>query len=203
MSVHRSKRMQQRSSKRWLIWLLTAVLALGAAGCGAADPASESSGGPAAASLPDATVRGVDNKNRGMEEGQLAPDFLMKSEDGATVKLSDWRGQPVVVNFWATWCAPCKAEMPEFVAAYDKYQADGLVILGVNAQESAQQAAEFVEKFGMRFPVTLDSRGEIQDLYTVRGLPTTIFIDRDGMISARWAGLLTPELLEEFLAEIM
>ena len=197
------RKSKQRMSKQWLIWLLAAALSLGVAGCGAADPVSENSGGPAAAGLPDATVRGVDNKNRGMEEGQLAPDFVMKAQDGTKTRLSDWRGRPVVVNFWATWCAPCKAEMPEFVAAYEKHQADGLVILGVNAQESAQQAAAFVEKFGMRFPVTLDSRGEVQNLYLVRGLPTTIFIDREGVVSARWAGLLTPELLEEFLAEIM
>jgi peroxiredoxin len=152
--------------------------------------------------LAEATTRGVDNAQRGLEAGQLAPDFILQFSDGKKTRLSDWQGQPVVLNFWATWCAPCKEEMPEFVAAYERYRDDGLVILGVNAQESAGQAAGFMRQYAMTFPVALDARGDVQQLYNVRGLPTTVFIDREGRVTERWAGLLNERMLEELLAEI-
>jgi peroxiredoxin len=172
-----------------------------AAGCGggAANDEVVAAGLP---NLAEATTRGVNNAQRGLEPGQLAPDFTLQFADGTKTQLSDWQGQPIVLNFWATWCAPCREEMPEFVAAYDRYQDDGLVIVGVNAQESASQAAEFMGNFGMDFPVALDERGDVQQLYNVRGLPTTVFIDREGRIVERWAGLLRASALEELLAEI-
>jgi peroxiredoxin len=176
------------------------VTALLVAGCGGA--ASEEVTATGLANLADATTRGVNNAQRGLDPGQLAPDFEMQFGDGSRSRLSDWMGKPVVLNFWATWCAPCREEMPEFVAAYDRYQDDGLVIVGVNAQEAASQAAEFMAEYGVDFPVALDTRGDVQQLYNVRGLPTTVFIDREGRIVERWAGLLTEPLLEEFLAEI-
>lgn len=154
------------------------------------------------ANLAEATTRGVDNRERGLEVGQLAPDFVLQFADGRETRLSDWQGQPVVLNFWASWCAPCKEEMPEFVAAHRRYQDDGLVVVGVNAQETTAQAAEFVRRFDMDFPVALDSRGDVQQLYNVRGLPTTVFIDRAGRIVNRWAGLLDQRTLEAQLAEI-
>jgi peroxiredoxin len=184
---------------RLLVLILLAV-ALLAAGCG-----SQASDDVVAEGLPnlgEATTRGVDNAQRGLEPGQLAPDFVVQFADGQKTMLSDWQGKPVVLNFWATWCAPCREEMPEFVAAYERYQDDELVILGVNAQETAGQAAEFMRGFAMDFPVALDSRGDVQQLYNVRGLPTTVFIDREGRIVERWAGLLNQRMLEELLAEI-
>jgi succinate dehydrogenase hydrophobic membrane anchor protein len=109
--------------------------------------------------------------------------------EGRSQTLAAYAGRVVVLNFWATWCAPCREEMPEFVAAYDRYQDDGLVIVGVNAQETASQAAGFMDNFNMTFPVALDARGDVQQLYNVRGLPTTVFIDREGRVAERWAGL--------------
>lgn len=152
--------------------------------------------------LGEASTVGVNNAQRGLEPGQLAPDFEMQFADGSRARLSDWVGKPVVLNFWATWCAPCREEMPEFVAAHERYQDDGLVIVGVNAQEAAGQAAKFIDEFGVKFPVVLDTRGDVQQLYSVRGLPTTVFIDREGRVVERWAGLLTEPMLEANLAEI-
>ena len=179
--------------------LLAAALVVAGCGGGAASDEVVATGLP---NLAEATTRGVNNAQRGLEPGQLAPDFTLQFADGSKTQLSDWQGQPVVLNFWATWCAPCREEMPEFVAAYDRYRDDGLVIVGVNAQESASQAAEFMGNFGMTFPVALDTRGDVQQLYNVRGLPTTVFIDREGRVVERWAGLLRASALEELLAEI-
>jgi peroxiredoxin len=191
----KSKTLQQS-----LVWLILLAAALLVAGCGGA--ASDEVVAAGLPNLAEATTRGVNNAQRGLEPGQLAPNFTLQFADGRKTQLSDWQGQPVVLNFWATWCAPCREEMPEFVAAYDRYQDDGLVIVGVNAQESASQAAGFMGDFGMAFPVALDTRGDVQQLYNVRGLPTTVFIDREGRIVERWAGLLSAAALEELLAEI-
>lgn len=182
----------------WVSLLLTAALVV--AGCGAVDDASSREA--AGSGLAVASTAKVNNQGRGLDVGNLAPEFVLKHADGETSNLSDWLGQPVIMNFWASWCAPCKEEMPALIDAYRAHEADGLVVLGVNAQESAEQAKTFVDKFQMPFPVALDSRGEVMQLYMVRGLPTTIFIDREGRIAMRYAGLLTEELLDEFVAKI-
>lgn len=185
--------------KRKRLLLVAVIVALFIAGCGAQKSGSDTAG----ASLSVASVRGIDNEGRGLEIGQLAPDFEMQYPDGRKVKLSDFKGKPVIVNFWATWCAPCEAELPEFVQTYEKYKDQGLVILGVNAQESGEDANTFVEKYNLSFPVTLDSRGEVMDLYAVRGLPTTLFIDPEGRVALRWAGILTEPMIEEYLGQIL
>ena len=189
------------NSRSLLSVALLLVVVLLAAAC-SSNQASEDLVAAGLSNLAEATTRGVDNSQRGLERGQLAPDFVLQFADGQRTRLSDWQGQPVVLNFWATWCAPCREEMPELVAAHERYQDEGLVIVGVNAQESASQAAGFMGQYNMAFPVALDSRGDVQQLYNVRGLPTTFFIDREGRIADRWAGLLTERLLEEQLAEI-
>ena len=180
-----------------LVWL---AAALWLAGCGRV--ASQEVTATGLPNLAEASTRGVNNANRGLEKGQLAPDFAMQFPDGRRTRLSDWQGQPVVLNFWATWCAPCREEMPAFVDLFHERQEEGLMIVGVNAQETASQAAAFVDDFGITFPVVLDSRGEVQQLYSVRGLPTTVFIDREGRVVERWPGLLDRRALEESLAEI-
>lgn len=190
--------MTQRLISRWLLVLILLVAAALLLACGGGD-APPDTGLP---NLAQGTTRGVDNGQRGLESGQLAPDFVLQFPDGTTTRLSNWQGQPVVLNFWATWCAPCKEEMPEFVAAYERYRDEGLVVVGVNAQETASQAAPFMQQYGMTFPVALDERGDIQQLYNVRGLPTSVFIDREGRVVERWAGLLSAPALDELLAEI-
>lgn len=184
-----------------LVLLLTAV-ALPTA-CGGSSSSSETLSSQVPDNVATLSLSGVDNSLRGLEVGQLAPDFQLEYGDGRTASLSAWQGQPVMLNFWATWCAPCRQEMPELVEAHRQHAENGLVVVGVNAFESVEQAAPFVQEFEMSFPVAMDNRGELQQLYQVRGLPTTIFIDREGRVAARWSGLLTADLLAEFLDQIL
>ncbi len=115
-------------------------------------------------------------------EGSLAPDFLLKTLDGGEIRFSDLRGKAVIVNLWATWCGPCRKEMPQFVAAYDRFRDEGLEIIAVNLQESPSVIQPFVDDRGMDFPVALDKRGAVSDKYRIIGLPQTYFIDRQGVI---------------------
>lgn len=187
-------------SARTRLWLVLGLALWALAACRA-----QPSGEVADTGLPNlatASTRGVNNAGRAPQAGELAPDFVLTFADGARQKLSDWQGQPVVLNFWATWCSPCKEEMPTFVKTYGARSQDGLVIVGINAEESAGQAAAFMQSYQMTFPVALDEQGEIQQLYGVRGLPTTFFIDREGRIAQAWTGLLLAPMLDELLAEI-
>ncbi len=127
------------------------------------------------------------------EEGALAPDFLLETLDGETLdgdeaRLSDYRGEAVVLNFWAKWCRPCRKEMPQLVAAYEAHRDEGLVVIGLNLQESESIIRPFVDEFGIDFPVLIDRDGEVGDAYRLLGLPTTYFIGRDGVIESVFIG---------------
>ena len=124
----------------------------------------------------------------GTQKGQLAPDFEISDFDGSRHTLSDFRGQVVYVNFWATWCGPCRKEMPQFVAAYEAHRDEGLVVIGLNLQESESIIRPFTEDFGIDFPVLIDRDGEVGDDYRLLGLPATYFIGRDGVIESAFIG---------------
>lgn len=117
-----------------------------------------------------------------------APDFVLTDLDGQSVRLSDLRGHAVLLNFWATWCSPCRAEMPDLQVIHEEYGGDGLVILAANINESRDGVQEFVTHYSLTFRVLLDSSGQVARLYQVRGIPTTFFIDRDGVIRDRVVG---------------
>jgi len=112
----------------------------------------------------------------------VAPDFTLKALDGRNLRLVEQRGQVVLVNFWATWCGPCKQEMPHLNKLYDKYRSAGFVMLGVNVDESAQQAAGTAAKLGVRFPVLFDADKSVSKLYDLNSMPATVLIDRDGRV---------------------
>lgn len=116
--------------------------------------------------------------------GFAAPDFTLDLLDGGELTLSDLRGKAVVVNLWASWCPPCRAEMPALQRIYEANRERGLEIVAVNTtfQDSEADAAEFVQEFGLTFPVVLDRLGEASRAYQLRALPTTFFIDSSGVI---------------------
>jgi cytochrome c-type biogenesis protein len=140
---------------------------------------------------------------RGIEVGQIAANFDIIGDDGTTTSLDDLRGQVVLVNFWATWCGPCRVEMPAFEQAYSDYRADGFAIVAVNNQETLDQITEFRAELEVTFPMALDENGAIQQLYGVRSYPSTVLIDRDGEIIARHAGILTESQLADLLADAL
>ena len=118
-------------------------------------------------------------------EGFLAPDFTLDSLDGNKVTLSELRGKVIVVNFWATWCLPCREETPALEKSYEQYKASGVVILGVNMtnQDVVSEVESFVQEFRLTYPILLDRDGSVSNtLYQVRGLPTTFFVNREGVI---------------------
>ena len=117
-------------------------------------------------------------------KGFTAPDFEVTTIQGETVKLSDFHGSPMVVNFWASWCPPCRAEMPAFQRIFEEYRDSGLVVLAINSihQDNLVDVKNFSDEFGLMFPVLLDFDGSASNLYQVRALPTTFFIGADGKI---------------------
>ena len=117
-------------------------------------------------------------------EGFLAPDFTLDTLDEKKVTLSELRGKIVLINLWATWCPPCRAEMPALENAYEQYKDSGVLILGLNVtnQDSEKDIPPFVKEFGLTFPILLDRDGSASALYQLRGLPTTFFVNRAGII---------------------
>lgn len=146
-----------------------------------------------------ADALGVASGVPGPELGAAAPDFVLEvAGTGERVRLSDFRGQTVVLNFWATWCVPCRTEMPDFQEAYTRD--DGVVILAVNSQESDAVVQRFVDEFGLSFPVVMDRENDVRSHYNVIGLPATFFIDPDGVIRGRNFGPVYGDLLPEGIA---
>lgn len=141
----------------------------------------------------------------GLQVGEAAPAFELMGVDGETVALSDFAGQPVMVNFWATWCAPCRIEMPEMQAAFEKHADEGFVILALNQDESAELVAEFFyDEMALTFTPLLDENSVVAAEFGVYGYnPSSFFIDGDGMIAGRHIGPLTESQLDSYLAEIL
>lgn len=128
--------------------------------------------------------------------GHPAPDFTLIALDGSEFVLSEQRGTPIVLNFWATWCGPCQRELPELQRAAERY--DGSVaIVGVDQGEEAEVVQKYVDELELTFAIPMDSAFEVGEVYNVRGLPTTFFIDRDGIIRDVWAGEMNSITLAE------
>lgn len=140
------------------------------------------------------------------QTGFLAPDFTLKTPQGESFSLSGLKGQAVLVNIWATWCPPCRAEMPAIQALYEEYRSQGLMVLGVNStvQDAPLEITPFVEEYGLTFPILLDETGEVTRLYAVRSLPSSFFIDRQGRINmVVIGGPMSATLLRARIEEIL
>lgn len=138
--------------------------------------------------------------SKAFAKGQPAPDFYLQLDDGSHMRLSDLQGRPVMLNFWATWCHPCRVEMPDIVSESEADQ--DLVVLSINVMEEQQVVESFASDFQMTMPILMDSGGDLRNTYGVQGMPTSVFIDRDGHVANVWRGLLTADKLGELLTEI-
>lgn len=134
--------------------------------------------------------------------GAIPPDFSLFNLSGEEVSLSSFSGQPVVINFWATWCAPCRVEMPAIQSRFVKFADQGLVVLAVDFDEPADTVADFRDEFGLTFEILLDPGAEVQQLYRNRTYPTTFFIDPDGVIQVQHFGPMTEGQMDDNLAKI-
>ena len=114
--------------------------------------------------------------------GQTAPDFALKSSTGQNLRLSEYRGDVVMINFWATWCGPCRQEMPLLDELYSRYQRVGFSLLGVNLDDDSSKAMNMVSELGVSFPVLFDNRKEVSKMYDVDAMPVTVILDREGTV---------------------
>jgi len=115
-------------------------------------------------------------------EGHPAPDFALKSSTGENLRLSEYRGDVVMINFWATWCGPCRQEMPLLDELYNRYERVGFNLLGVNIDDDSRRAMQMIEDLGISFPVLFDAQKEVSKLYNVEAMPVTVLVDREGNV---------------------
>jgi len=120
--------------------------------------------------------------------GKKSPDFLAASIGGGPVSVSNYLGSPIVLNFWASWCPPCRDETPHFEKIWRLHRQKDVVLLGINVQDTSADADEYIKEFDVTFTNAIDKDGKIMVDYGVTGLPITFFIDRDGIIIGRWVG---------------
>jgi peroxiredoxin len=158
--------------------------------------------------LNPAASRG-DNSAGGLEPapiaGHPAPEFTLKNVEGQSVSLSDFRGQPVIINFWATWCGPYRVEMPHLQAAFEAHQPDGLVVLGVNLTErdSPQAVPDFLAEFGLTFPVVLDESGQVAEMYRGFDQPASVFVTEEGVIHQIFQGPVNEQFINDRVVELL
>ena len=135
----------------------------------------------------------------GLLEGNRAPDFTIRTLDGERLQLADLRGKIVLLNFWGTWCGPCRREMPEFQKVYEEWAGRGLEILAIAYNDSEAAMADFRAEYGLTFPLALDASGAINDAYAVQTRPSSYLLDADGLILMRHFGLMSQAQLDELL----
>ena len=135
--------------------------------------------------------------------GRPAPDITLQTVEGETVSLSALRGRPVIVNFWASWCVPCRRETPDLVDAYLERGDSGFTVVGVNLQEARKPARDFAEKYGVTYPVVLDSDGDVAKAYRLSGLPESWIVDSQGILRERKIGAFSRAELAKMLDSVI
>ena len=132
-----------------------------------------------------------------------APDLALLQIDGTLRTLRDLRGQVVLINFWATWCPPCRAEMPAIQQAYAEYRERGFVVLAVNQREDATAITPFLEQHGLTFPILIDRDGQASATYQASALPSSFFVDRRGVIRAVYHGPIPPRVINGIVEQLL
>lgn len=150
----------------------------------------------------DSAVASVATRAAQPAVGRPAPDFTLPTLDGGEFRLSDQRGRPVVLNFWATWCGPCQRELPAIERAAAHYR-DAVIFAAVDQGESAERVQAFVDEMGLSVIVPMDAEQTVGERYNVMGLPTTYFIDESGYIRSVWMGEMNSVVLAEHIAGIL
>ena len=145
------------------------------------------------------------NTSPAAQVGQAAPDFSLRTLSGEQVQLSQLRGKVVLVNFWASWCVPCREEAPNLEQAWRRYKDQGFVLLGVDIQESPSAAQGFVNEFNLSFPVPMDTDGKVSEKYLIDrlGIPTSYFIDKEGIVRHLKVGPMTMEFISSRLDALL
>ena len=132
-----------------------------------------------------------------------APDFTLTNLDGTNIALSDLKGQVLLLNVWATWCPPCRVEMPTIQAAYEQYHDQGFTVVAVNLQEDPSPVAAFMRDYQLTFPVLLDSDGQVSRIYQAFSLPSSFFVDRQGVIRAVYHGPMPRSIIAGTLEQLL
>ena len=143
---------------------------------------------------------------RAQSPGDTAPAFSLKTLDGEAATLADYARRPVLINFWASWCKPCRVEMPLLISAHQTHQQAGLAVLAINLSDqerSTKDVRKFQAEFQMPFPVLLDEKGKTRKLYRLRGIPTSVFVGSDGVVRSVHPGPISDPVLQQRLSEIL
>ncbi len=198
-----------KAGRAWRIVapLLTAGLVVGLVACGSrATPTSTR--GPRLTATPcdkcgKDRSRPTPTPQQPVAVGRVAPEFELAGLAGEQVRLSDYRGQIVLLNFWATWCGPCRLEVPGLVSIFERYRRRGFTVVAVNLGEPSEQVQAYVDKAGMTFPVLLDPDGRTRRLYPSRGIPATVILDREGIVRHMVVGAMPEEMIGRLVEPLL
>ena len=177
------------------------LLALVLAACANAGAAPTTGAAVAHTIAADSKIIGDTGQADIPQVGQLAPDFQYTMPDGTTHRLSDLRGKKVLINFWATWCGPCRSEMPDLQKALGE-AGDSVVVLGVNKAQELKEIAPFADELRISFPLIANQSGDIAGRYAAQNLPTSYFINRDGTIGLKKTGVMNYSFIKTHLGQL-
>lgn len=141
-------------------------------------------------------------EDTGLGTGQTAPDFEVATLEGETVKLSDFRGEPVIINFWATWCPPCRAEMPDFQELYETEDVEILAVNLTESEQSEQGIEDFIDELGLTFPIPMDVESDVSEMYEVQAYPTSYIVDSEGKVQFVARGAINYDIMQRELSNI-